>query len=110
MLEGPVLYALPPVQADTWNMGLLVSDLADSVRVRDLLAGDVTGNADLDDVLFEVSLLERAGLERVRDGRQGQEPLRGLWLVRDKDQFLIGRSAKLVAGRGWYVDRRRASF
>jgi hypothetical protein len=89
LLEGPVLYALGPPTPDTWNYGILVRDLAESVPVRGIASSEVEREAPLDNVFLEISLLETARWEQSGRAAAGWEQLRGIWLVREEDHFLV---------------------
>jgi FRG domain len=87
LLEGPMMSATATV--DRMNLGVLSSGLADAAPVFDFISGEAAGEVSLCNVFIELSSLDAVGWERFEKDRSNEELLRGVWLVRDGDEFFI---------------------
>ena len=83
LMEGPVLYATPPIDSGFWNLGLLAGDLTPAAPLYDFVSGKIIGEGSLENVFFEFSPLENAGWERFEQPGNELSLTRGIWLLRD---------------------------
>jgi hypothetical protein len=105
LLEMPYVFTTPPAASDGWNQGIVATDLAESVEPIELRNGRPAGRADLRNVLFEFSPLERGDWERMEnkpknsswfrrlwakpDQTSSPPLIRALWLMRNQSEFVV---------------------
>lgn len=89
LLEGPLLYSTPPISSDMWNESILSDDLDDAVDVIDQKTQQKAGSVSLRNVFIEFSTLEKSGWERVESSGESIELIRGIWILRRSDYYII---------------------
>jgi hypothetical protein len=89
ILEAPLIFSNPPGDSELWHHGLLARDIPDRCPIYDFGATAPCGEVPLTDVLFEFSLLEKTGWEKIVKASEPIRVLRGLWLRRDCEEFAV---------------------
>jgi FRG domain len=100
LLEAPMMFPYPQGDSDTWHHGLLWNDVPRSCEIYDLEHEEACGEISLLNVLFEFSLLENVGWERLIDEHRPIELLRAVWLRRDGDNFSAAIISETIPVRG----------
>lgn len=88
VLEGPILLGSPPVATGHWHEEALWRGIGDQVPVFDATSGDLLTELPLDNVLFELSPLERGDWDRYGMD-EDFDLLRGVWLQRRDQSFEV---------------------
>jgi len=87
ILEAPMVFPFPPGDSDLWHQGLLASDVPDRCPVYQFGNLEPCGEVPLTNVLFEFSLLEQVGWDRIVKNKAPVQLERGVWLRRQGDNF-----------------------
>jgi FRG domain len=86
-LEAPLIFPYPKADSDAWHQGLLWSDVPDSCSLYEFGQAEPKGVLPLGNVLFEFSLLEEVGWERMVLHKAKISALRAVWLRRAGDEM-----------------------
>ncbi|MBA3916150.1 MAG: FRG domain-containing protein, partial [Acidobacteriales bacterium] len=97
LLESPLMFITPPAENEGWNQALLCQDISDNVPVYNA-AGQVTGQAALNNVFVEFSPLEDPDSSGGQLGR-----IRGAWLVRSGKEMAFNLFCQQSDG-GTFMD------
>lgn len=82
LLEAPIVFPTPTGDSDQWHHGLLWTDIPERCSAYEFGAAKPAGEVSLSNVLFEFSLLEHTGWERVVYKETKIRAERGVWLRR----------------------------
>jgi FRG domain len=86
-LEAPLIFPYPTADSEHWHQGLLWSDVPDYCSVYEFGQAEPKGALPLGNVLFEFSLLEEVGWERMVLNNAKISALRAVWLRRAGDEI-----------------------
>jgi FRG domain len=100
VLQSPLCALTPPIDDITlpWNHTLLAGDAAKSIAAYDLQTGQMEDRVSLTNVFLEFSPLEKTGWERVETGGSSIVWQRGLWLLRESQEFEIRACFQTFSG------------
>jgi hypothetical protein len=103
VLEAPMVFPYPPGDSELWHHGLLWTDVPD--RCVEYAFGQAAPErvVALDNVLFEFSLLEQIGWERVVNEGAKITSRRGVWMRRTGEQREAAILDQQVPGDGVHV-------
>ena len=87
LFEAPVLSWLLRISTDSWNPGILGTDLPVAVEATDLIDCSRSERVSLTNVFMEFSPLENTDWYRIRGPEPDVQSLRALWLVLHDDRF-----------------------
>lgn len=98
VLEAPMKYPYAPGDSIQWHHGLLWSDVPRSCTLYDLDDLEQCGEVSLLNVLFEFSLLEDVGWDRLVEERKSLDLLRGVW--RTTNEVSVAFVSQMIRVRG----------
>lgn len=100
-LESPLMRTLPP--PENWNESLLLEGLRQSAPVVETTGGDSLDAMSLENVLIEFSPLEWSFRESPEDVGYSEVQWRGIWIVRNGDNFARALLATIGTERGFLL-------
>jgi hypothetical protein len=100
LFEAPVLNWLLRVGSETWNPGILGSDLTDAVEAVNLIDSELSERVALTNVFMEFSPLENTDWYCIRGSEPDVHSLRALWLVVHDDCFGVYLFPQRVGANG----------
>ena len=86
-LEAPLIFPYPQADSDHWHQGLLWSDVPGSCSLYEFGQAEPKGTLPLGNVLFEFSLLEEVGWDRMVLNHAKISALRAVWLRRAGEEL-----------------------
>jgi hypothetical protein len=89
VVEGQIMMATPPIEADVWNHEILATDIADSVEAVDASTQRDVRNISLQNVFVEFSPLEKIDWGQAWTAKEEHLLTRACWLLRRGNTFAI---------------------